>query len=402
MSKFCDFTVLYGLAGPHMGDVEDIETHLQKNGELPNVRFINIRPSYLARLLNWPNRNNFFVYSFYLAYKVWHRQAARKAQFLLDNEQFDLIHYLCPIGYREPGYLWQLDIPYVWGPVGGMVPVKILKGGRESFVSKCKIHLKNFTNSIQLRMSHRVARAFICTDKLIAATSENSEILKKQFKLDVQVIPENAIPNYLKMAKNKKVETKASSPVKLIWIGSLDARKSPRLLIDALIQISESDWHLDLVGDGKLRNKVRSMLIAAGLSDKITLHGFILRSEVQKLMTKADLHIVTSMSEGNPTVIWEAMSSGVPTLSLAHCGMRDTLCEACSVLIDISNYKETRNSIASKIDHLIHDPKLLASKKAGALSCAKHHLWSNRNKTWINIYYEVIENYKSNKFRSRS
>jgi len=24
------------------------------------------------------------------------------------------------VGFREPGYLWQLNIPFVWGPIGGM------------------------------------------------------------------------------------------------------------------------------------------------------------------------------------------------------------------------------------------------------------------------------------------
>jgi hypothetical protein len=23
------------------------------------------------------------------------------------------------IGYREPGYLWKLNVPFVWGPMGG-------------------------------------------------------------------------------------------------------------------------------------------------------------------------------------------------------------------------------------------------------------------------------------------
>ena len=39
---------------------------------------------------------------------------------IIENENFDLIHNLNPIGYREPGYLWKLNLPYIWGPIGGI------------------------------------------------------------------------------------------------------------------------------------------------------------------------------------------------------------------------------------------------------------------------------------------
>lgn len=72
MSEACDITVLYGLAGPHMGDLEEVEAYLRDFGQIANCKFEPIRPNLLARLLNMPNRNGVLVYSFYLAYWVWH------------------------------------------------------------------------------------------------------------------------------------------------------------------------------------------------------------------------------------------------------------------------------------------------------------------------------------------
>ncbi|WP_211340438.1 glycosyltransferase family 4 protein [Prosthecochloris vibrioformis] len=383
-----------------MGDIEEIENYLQKNGEISNVRFIAIRPSLIARLLNSPNRKGFLVYSFYLAYKVWHRQAARKAQSLLASESFDLVHYLCPIGYREPGFLWQFDIPYVWGPIGGMVPTRSLNGAPRSTISIWKTRLKNLTNAIQLRLSRRVPKAIARADKLVAATSDNAEIIKARFGRDPQVLPENAIPNDWIQHEFKGGQTTVGSCVRLIWIGSLDARKSPDLLIDALKRVSASNWHIDLIGDGSLRSTLVTMIAAAGLGDKVTLTGLIPRSEVKKLMKGADLHIITSMNEANPTVLWEAMASGVPTISLEHCGMRDTICGSCGVLIPMSDYQETCDLIASEIDRFVNDSKILANKKSGVLSCAETHLWSNRANTWLKIYNEAIESHLSNKTRA--
>ena len=397
MSQFCDLTVLYGLAGPHMGDLEDVENYLRQNGEIPNVRFVAIRPPFIARLLNSPNRNGFMVYSFYMAYKVWHRAAAQKAQSLLANEPFDLVHYLCPIGYREPGFLWQFDRPYVWGPIGGMVPTRQLKGAPRSSASIWKTRLKNLTNAIQLRLSRRVAKALGRADVLVAATNENAEMIKTRFARDAKVVPENAIPDDWMPSEGADGQVAAGSHIRLVWVGSLDARKSPDLLIDALKRVPTEGWHLDIVGEGPLRDSLKCMISDAGLTEKVTLNGQISRSEVHNLMSRADLHIITSMNEANTTVVWEAMGSGVPTLSLEHSGMRDTLCDACGVLIPMSDYQKTCNAIASEIDRLICDPEELARKKAGALACAEAHLWSQRARTWLHIYDEAIVSHARNK-----
>lgn len=402
MSKFIDLTVLYGLAGPHMGDIDEIKNHLQENGEMRNVRFIAVHPPFSARLLNAPNRKGFLVYSFYLAYQIWHRQAAKKARSMFSSESFDLVHYLCPIGYREPGFLWQLDTPYVWGPIGGMAPTRHLKGSSRSLTSLWKTQLKNLTNAIQLRLSLRVAKALARADKLIAATSENAELIKARFGREVQVVPENAIPDVWMPSESADSQIVVGSPVRLIWVGSLDTRKSPDLLIDAMKRVSTKDWCLDIVGEGPLRNTLASMIAAASLGDKVTLNGLIPRSEVRDLMLRADMHIITSMGEGNPTVIWEAMASGVPTLSLKHCGMRDTLCDDCGILIPLSNYQENCENIATEIDRMILHPEELARKKAGVIACANTHLWSQRAKTWLKIYDETIESHASNKQRAEA
>ena len=44
-------------------------------------------------------------------------KARTLAMALIRSDGFDLIHQLNMIGYREPGYLWALDLPYVWGPI---------------------------------------------------------------------------------------------------------------------------------------------------------------------------------------------------------------------------------------------------------------------------------------------
>ena len=118
MSQEYDLTVLYGISGPHMGNCEEMEEYIAKY-PIPGVNFVAVKPSRFANFLNYLNRHDIFVYTFYYAYQVWQKLAYKKAIELTKYTKFDLVHYVGMIGYREPGYLWKLGLPYVWGPISG-------------------------------------------------------------------------------------------------------------------------------------------------------------------------------------------------------------------------------------------------------------------------------------------
>ncbi|MBM2294564.1 glycosyltransferase [Sulfitobacter pseudonitzschiae] len=389
LSEFCDLTVLYGLAGPHMGDLEEIEDYLRINGEMKNVNFVPIRPNGLARFLNAPNRAGFLVYSFYLAYRIWHLQAAQVARARINSDRIDLIHYLCPIGYREPSFLWKLDKPFIWGPIGGLTPTRHLKGAPRPWKALAKVKLKNLVNRINLAVAHRVSRALASADTVIAATSENQKILQERFGVTPILMSENAISEKSIASKALHICVK-KEPVRLIWIGSLDWRKSPDLLLDAMNAVGISDWTLDIVGTGALRSHVEAQANELGLVRQVTFHGNIPRTKVQELLHRADLHLITSMGEGTPTTIWEAMAAGVPTLTLDHCGMHDVVCGNCGVRIALTDYVGTRDRIANTIVGLINDRSALLRLTEGVVTCRSQHLWSKRSQDWLEIYEAAI------------
>lgn len=394
LAEYCDLTVLYGSAGPHMGDLEEIEDYLRQYGEMAHVQFVPIRPNILARLLNAPNRAGVLVYSFYLAYRVWHWQAAGAARNIIANEPIDLIHYLCPIGYREPGYLWQLGKPYVWGPVGGLNMALRLAGAPRPWLSRLKVMGKNFLNRLNMATSLRLRRALSSAHFIVAATTENQNVLRHKFGRNSEHIPENAIPD-------KQINRSIPDPYqnvtqrKFIWIGRLDWRKSPDLLLDAFSAVASRDWNLDIVGSGPLLAMATARAGELGLADRVNFHGHVARAEVHKLLVEADLHIITSMSEANTTVIWEAMSAGVPTLTLDHCGMHDVVCDKCGVRVPPTDYAGTRNRIAAEIEGLITDPEKLALLADGVASCREQYLWSKRSRQWLEIYRATIARVRS-------
>jgi glycosyltransferase involved in cell wall biosynthesis len=78
---------------------------------------------------------------------------------------------------------------------------------------------------------------------------------------------------------------------------------------------------LVLVGDGPLRARLEQQILAAGLQDCVWLAGA--RSDVAPVMRSFDLFALSSIAEGTPVTMLEAMASSLPVVSTAVGGIPD-------------------------------------------------------------------------------
>lgn len=386
MSKDNNLTVLYGISGKHMGNCDDMENYIKEN-PIEGVTLIAIKPNRLANALNFLNRHDILVYTFYYAYKVWQKLAYKKALELCKTTKFDLVHYVGMIGYREPGYLWKLGLPYVWGPISGANNAPLILMKNMPVLGKCKQLFRNFANTLQFRYSGRLKKALRHTDILLTATSENHDKFLDHHGKDSICIPENCIVGKISLNQKKFEDL---SKIRLIVIGSLDARKSVGILLEALAMMKQQQLQIDIVGDGPLRESLQQMANNLNIADFITWHGKLPRDKATELFDNAHIHVITSVSEGNPTTIWEAMMHGVPTLSFDHCGMHDSLQNGAGILVPIQdNYDANLSKIALEIDNLIEHPERLKELASSTIECAKNNTWDKRRE-FLNSLYDSI------------
>lgn len=314
------------------------------------------------------------------------------AKKLIQNEHFDLIHFLNPIGYREPGYLWKYELPYIWGPIGGIPnrPEQLFKD--LTLKNKILFTVRNWVNSIQFKYNRRLKKALSSTDLLLAATTENQVLIQKEYKKESLYLPENAIVK--SKAIPRIINMKEGDICNIAWIGSIDSRKSLNFLIEALSKVQNRNWHLHIIGEGPLKQAMQHLAEKMSINTKITWHGHIYRSEVFEILSSTHLHIITSLGEGNPTTIWEAMDRGIPTISFNHCGMKDVICEKCGVKINIESVQQVKTDLAFAITELIQNPAKINNLSAGVLECAKSYTWSKRRQLFNGYYDLAIENWK--------
>lgn len=87
------------------------------------------------------------------------------------------------------------------------------------------------------------------------------------------------------------------------------------LLIEAFHLFSQknSEWCLDIVGEGREEKKYRSLISKYHLENRITIHPFT--NQIQYYYSKAQVYVLSSRWEGMPLVLVEAMSHGLPVVT---------------------------------------------------------------------------------------
>lgn len=109
----------------------------------------------------------------------------------------------------------------------------------------------------------------------------------------------------------------------LLAVGRLSEQKNFGQLLQALAQLPRQDWVLWLVGDGEQREMLSTKVAALGLADRVKLLG--MRGDVPLLMQSADLLVMSSLWEGFPYVVVEALASGLPIVATDVGGIREAV-----------------------------------------------------------------------------
>jgi len=114
-----------------------------------------------------------------------------------------------------------------------------------------------------------------------------------------------------------------------ICLGHLTDLKNQSVLIRALAEIAKRGGmppHLVLVGEGPNRDWLKREAEHLGVRDRVHLVGQKPHAEVPDWIGAADWLMLSSTSEGWPTVYFEAMACGRPVLTSNVSSARDAVC----------------------------------------------------------------------------
>jgi glycosyltransferase involved in cell wall biosynthesis len=144
-------------------------------------------------------------------------------------------------------------------------------------------------------------------------------------------------------------------------IGRLNEQKGHRFLLDAAALLPPAVRIL-LAGDGDLMEPLRAQAAALGLGDRVVFAGH--RSDVQDLLGALDVFCISSLYEGTPLALFEAMAAGKAIVSTAVDGCREVLRDGDNGLLVPPR---DAPALARALSRVVEDAALRARLAAAAL-----------------------------------
>ncbi|HET9865321.1 MAG TPA: glycosyltransferase [Steroidobacteraceae bacterium] len=140
--------------------------------------------------------------------------------------------------------------------------------------------------------------------------------------------------------------------LRLVTVGRLAAVKNYELLIRAFAPLA-ARWpqlSLTFVGDGPERAGLERLASSLGLAGSVFFLGF--RSDIDQLLADSDIFVLTSVSEGIPMSILEAMKCGLPVVATRVGGVPATVADGeTGMLVESGDDRALTRALAVLIEN---------------------------------------------------
>ena len=382
LAKFCELYII--TEGEFRDRIEEVVPTLEQG---KNMHFYYNPVSEEIRKMCW-NQGD---WRFYKYYKEWQWKTYLLAKDICKLEKIDVLHQLNMIGFREPGYLWKLseetDIPFIWGPVDAKdkFPVAYLDGA--GLKTKLFMRLKNFLTGIQLRHSKRVLLAAHQASVIFSASSNSQRSFKKYMNIDSPLLNETGcyVQDHPLIDKSQK-ET-----FDVLWVGKLDFRKQLGIALQSVAITGNESIRLHIVGGGDAE-PYKLLANTLGIKDKCIWHGAVSHDEVQSIMQNSDVFFFTSVAEGTPHVVLEAIGNNLPVVCFDTCGQGDAVNEKVGKKILLTNPSKSSQSFATILNEFEGNRDLLKHLSENCKQRQVELSWAEKAKTMVGWYEKIVHN----------
>ena len=209
-----------------------------------------------------------------------------------------------------------------------------------------------------------------CSNRFVSISNDTSNFygknLPSSIRKNIYYLP-NAI-NYQKFHKKKIFDF--TQKLRLINVGSYQAKKNQKFLIDLAIELRKRslDFELLLLGNGYLFNKISQQIEINGLQGNVIQKGNV--SDVEHYLWKSDIYVHSALYEPFGLVLLEAMSAGLPVVTLDGKGNRDLIEEGKNGYMI---YEQNAELFADKILEIWNDKQKYQAMSQYAQEYAKRY-----------------------------
>jgi len=294
---------------------------------------------------------------------------AKKAEKLIQKEEikFDLIHahFTYPHGYAAVKLGQKYNVPVVI----------TIHENRDWF-------LEEYNSG-----NERIYWTWKNANALIRVNQKDVPLLK-EYNENVFYVPNGYNPiKFFTMERPKAREIlKLPKDKRIIFtFSALSERKGFQYLIESMNEIVKvrKDVLCFIGGSGPMRRKLEAQIRNLGLQDYVKLIGYVPDDTIAYWLNASDLFVLPSLSEGNPTVMFEALGTGLPFVGTRVGGVPEIInSEDYGLLCEPANPKDLAEKILIGLDK--------EWNRQAILEYAQRFTWEKIAKEIMNIYERLL------------
>jgi len=178
-------------------------------------------------------------------------------------------------------------------------------------------------------------------------------------------------------------------PRRILVLGRLVPHKRVDEVVRAVTTLVHvvPDLHVDVVGRGPEREAVRALVEQLGVSDRVTLHGYLSDTDLDTVLGGCGLHVCASDVEGWGQVVIDAAAHGIPTIGRDVPGLRDSIVQGSTGwLIAAGGDEPLAERLAVQVCSAIDELLVPEVQAAYAERC---RAWAGRF-TWDRMHAEAV------------
>lgn len=284
----------------------------------------------------------------------WQIGIVKIAQQIAKMEHVDYIMHLTFGSVWMPTFLHHLNLPFIWGPIGGGECVP------RSFFSvlpwKQKIvqffrYLLNATVIVNPLVIIPACRARM----ILARTPNTKNIFPSFLSYKTKILLETAMDDSIFLREKKVYETDV---VKIIISARLISIKNILTAIHSLKYIkTDKKWNLTIIGSGPDFNLINKEIEKQQLRN-VEIIPYMPREKALDKIEQSDIFLFPSLKEGGSWALMEAMAIGLPVVCVNLAGMAVETDPASAIQLEVSSPQQMSEDMGKALARLIDDPSL--------------------------------------------
>lgn len=319
-------------------------------------------------------------------YALWQRSILKVAARLHSERRFALAHHVTFVSFRVPVWLKSLEIPVVFGPVGGAdtAPFHLLGRGFGPAIW-CKEVLRNILTGASAALMGTIPPIKNNSGVCLAATPSMARIFARGG------FPHEVFPA---VGMDPGVEPKPSSnhPPRFLFVGRFHPLKGTHLLLEAFARARIEGADLTLIGTGQEERRLLQLATRLGIASRLSWTGKLPRNELAAHYREHDVLVAPSLYESGGLVALEAMAEGLPAIVLNVGGHSVSVSDGCGIKVSpLGSVDDVIDRLASAMRAYAEDPSRIAGDGTRARErVANAYEWSRKALRMKSIYERLI------------